>query len=150
MIRSLFFTLLIALTSMVVMADPAPAVVERFYKTMEVMPAAPNESRAMDYRTELMNCFKGRESSGIWVPNDFDMWGYENEKMLTANAYSTRFYQLAYKQKIIRMTDYKIQKSHPISEVELKNFKNQSSGLIQTVVKKCYQTVKLQKPFPIH
>ena len=147
MIRSIIFTILMVMTSIVMMADPAPAVVERFYKTMEDMSAAPNESRAMDYRTELMNCFKGRESSGIWVPNDFDLWGYENEKMLTANAYSTRFYQLAYKQKKIRMTNYTIQKSHPISEVELRNFKNKSNGLIQTVVKKILSDGSTTKAF---
>lgn len=139
---------LVAIASLFAMAIPHPAVVEKFYETMKDMCNASDESKAVAYRNDLMNCFLGRELSGIWVPNDFDIWGFENEKMISANAYSARFYQLAYKQKKIWISDYDIQKSQLISEVELKEFKNKSSSeLIQTIVKKKLSDGKTTKAF---
>lgn len=139
--------LFVAMASLFAMAVPHPAVVEKFYETMKDMCNASDESKAVAYRNDLMNCFLGRELSGIWVPNDFDIWGFKNEKMISANTYSTRFYQLAYKQKKIWISDCDIQKSQPISEAELKEFKNKSSELIQTIVKKRLSDGKMTKAF---
>ena len=145
---SLITFLLVTLTSLVINADPTPAVVDKFYSSMEAMSDAPNDIKAKSYLTEIMNCFKGREHSGIPVPNDFKLWGFEDEQHVTANIYSRRFYELAYKQKKVKMKTPSILNSQYVNEAELANFKNKKSNqYIQTIAKKTLTDGKVSKTY---
>lgn len=142
--------LFVTFTSLDVLADQPPAVVEKYYNTMASMSEAQNDIEAVAYRKDLMYCFKGKEKGSIWVPNDFINWGYENElKKIPANTYFTRFYELCFKQKKLRMQkDYKILSSRNISEAELKELKNKNSNqYVQTVVLKTLSDGKITKTY---
>lgn len=125
---------------------PVPTVVEQFYGTMKRMSEVHNDSYAYDFREKIKDCFRGKENSGIPVPNDFLYWGYAGENA-PSNQYANRFYELAYQKKIIRLENYSITSSEPISEVDLKRFRDQSNGLTQTVVTKTFTDGKTRKTF---
>ncbi|MDO4158909.1 MAG: hypothetical protein Q4D41_00455, partial [Prevotellaceae bacterium] len=129
------------------LTSPVPAVVEQFYGSMKRMSEVYNESYAFDFRERIKDCFRGREKSGIPIPNDFLYWGYAGEKETPSNTYANRFYELACQKKIIRLEKYSITSNIPVSEVDLKKYRNQSSGLTQTVVKKIFTDGKTRKTF---
>lgn len=123
-----------------------PAVVEQFYGTMKQMSALYNDSYAYDYREKIKECFRGKDQSGIPVPNDFLYWGFASEKT-TSNQYANRFYELACQKKTLRLETYSVSLSEPVSEVDLKRYRNKSTGLIQTVVTKTFTDGKNRKTF---
>lgn len=123
-----------------------PAVIEQLYGKMKKMSDAHDDSCAYDIREEIKDCFRGKEDSGIPVPNDFLFWGYGGEKT-PSNQYANRFYELAYQKKTLRLENYSIASSKPVSEVDLRRYRNQSNGLTQTVVKKIFTDGKVRKTF---
>lgn len=128
------------------LTNPVPAVVEQFYGTMKHMSEIDIDSSAYDSYEKIKKCFRGKENSGIPVPNDFLCWGYDGEKA-TSNVYAKRFYELVYQKKTIWLENYDIASSEPVSEVDLKRFRNQSEGLTQTVVTKTLTDGKIRKTF---
>ena len=139
--------MLLLYTLMVHAVSPStPAVVKTFYNSMIGLSCATNDSEAYDYRESIMKCFRGKENSGIPIPNDFYNWGYNKETKIPSNQYALRFEELSYKQKQLHL-EYSEGISLYISEVDLKQYKNQSSGLIQTVIKKTLSDGKISKTF---
>ena len=130
-------------------ADPAPPnIVIQFYDTMVRLSNATSDADAFDCRERLKDCFRGKEASGIPVPNDFYDWGYVTDGKTTANQYANTFYDLFYQRHKLKMLGkYKVIKSSYVSEVDLKRYRNQSSGLIQTVVTKTFTDGKMNKTF---
>lgn len=125
---------------------PVPTVIEQFYGTMKRMSEVYNDSYAYDFREKIKDCFLGKEDSGIPVPNDFLYWGYAGETA-PSNQYANRFYELAYQKKILRLENYSVESNNPVSEVDLKRYRNQSSELTQTVVIKTFTDGKTRKTF---
>lgn len=129
------------------LAVPVPTVIEQFYGTMKQMSEAYNDSYAYDLRAKIKDCFlANEENSGMSVPNDFLYWGYAGETV-NSNVYAARFCELAYQKKILRLESYSIVSNKSVSEVDLKRYRNQSSGLIQTVVTKTFTDGKTRKTF---
>ena len=115
-----------------------PMVVEQLYSTLKKLSNTSNEIYAFDYREQIKDCFRGKEDSGIPVPNDFYEWGYKAHKSLPANQYANMFYELAYQKKSLKVEKYTIGSSKYVSEVELGKYLNQNKVYIQTIVKKTF------------
>jgi tetratricopeptide (TPR) repeat protein len=129
-------------------AVSTPEVVTTFYQTLHKLSQATSDSQATYCQDVIQDCFLGRhEVSGINVPNDFYSWGYKAEKHIPSNVYSFRAYTLFYKDKKLKMSEYSIENSEYISEVDLEKYKNKSKDLIQTVVKKTFTDGKISKTF---
>ena len=145
MIKTILSILLLSIPILVhALTGSIPTVIEQFYGTMKQMSEVYNDSYAYDFREKIKDCFRGKEDSGIPVPNDFLYWGYAGENT-PSNQYANRFYELAYQKKILRLESYSIASSKPVSEVDLKRYRNQASGLIQTVVTKTLTDGKTMK-----
>ena len=129
------------------LAPATPAVVERFYAIMDKMWKAGSDVDAFDYREHLKDCFRGKRDSGIPVPNDFYSWRYTADTETTANQYANMYYELAYRKKAIRMEKYAIGSSQYVSEVDLRQYRSQSNGLIQTVVDKTFTDGRITRTF---
>lgn len=132
---------------MLAISPSTPAVVELFYGTMKKITGADSDANAYDYREQLKDCFRGKKDSGIPVPNDFFEWGYKTDSKITANQYANMFYELSYQKKALRIEKYTIGKSHYVNEADLKQYRNQSSGLIQTVITKTFTNGRITRTF---
>lgn len=141
--RFVFIILIVAFTTLNIKADTIPNIVVKFYDTMKNMSEVTNDSQAVEYRKEMMNCFKGIEFGGTWLPNDFKYWSNIKEPLLPSNSYTVQFYKLAYKEKRVNLTDFVIRKSQYISE----DGNNEVTKYIQTIVEKTLSDGKLTKTF---
>lgn len=147
MIKTILVILLLSIPILVhALTSSIPTVIEQFYGTMKQMSEVYSDSYAYDFREKIKDCFRGKEDSGIPVPNDFLYWGYAGENT-PSNQYANRFYELAYQKKVLRLESYSIASSKPVSEVDLKQYRNQASELIQTVVTKTLTDGKTMKTF---
>lgn len=130
---------ILSLISVEASAVSTPEVVTTFYQTLQKLSQATNDRQATDCQDIIQDCFLGRsEVSGINVPNDFSTWGFKEEKHIPANVYSRRAYILFYEEHKVKMTDYTIEESEYISEVDLSKYKNKSKDLIRTIVRKTF------------
>ncbi len=122
---------------------PTPSVVVTFYQTMKDMSDATSDSQSFYYRNLIEGCFRGKENSGIPVPNDFYDWGYSGYSV-PANAYASRVEALFYKEKKVKLEKYSVRESCYIYEVDLKPY---PSGLVQTIVHKTLSDGNVTAPF---
>ena len=141
--RFVFIIFIVAFTTLSIKADTVPNVVVKFYDTMKHMSEVTNDSQAVDYRNEMMNCFMGKDQGGIFVPNDFKYWSDKKEPFLSSYSYATRFYKLSYEDKRVDLRDFVIRKTQYISEDE----NNEITKYIQRIVDKTLSDGKLTITF---
>ena len=136
MCRKFIILIFFIISSLGIMAEEVPSVIGKLYQTMQKMSEASDDIQAFEYRSMLLDCFKGYSEGGILSPNDFNEWGYDNELVINSNVYIHRFYELAYKKKVIRLTKYVIQNYQPILNETLRVSNNELDEITQTVVKR--------------
>ncbi len=117
-------------------APSTPSVVETYYRSVQAMSDAQNESDAYNYRTTMQNCFIGTDNRGINVPNDFYNWGYNDVRRIPSNTYAIRLQDLCYNTREVRLKQYNIVGNSYVSEVDLRE--SRTRDYIQTIVSKTF------------
>lgn len=137
-VQSLYMTKCLAVST--------PEVVTKFYDAIRGLSQASNDSEAARYTSAIKDCFLGKDDGGIPVPNDFYSWE-ARETNITSNVYSFRARDMFYTKKKLKVPEYHIESSKYISEVELEKYKNATSDLIQTIVRKTFSDGEISKTF---
>lgn len=154
MIKRIPLTILACLLIVLLMTSmtnniPTPAVVTRLYNTIATISKANSAAQARDYKDIIIHCFHGIEDgkSGIPVPNDFLSWSNDTTKILTAKNYANAIEKLCYEQKIIRLSNFSIGKSHYLTEPEIRKRKYKPGIYIETIVTKTFTDNRISQTY---
>lgn len=147
MIKKTFLSIIfLVVASNIRCANPSiPSVVYSFYNSMKELSTETSASRAYDLQVKMQHCFlygkpdeHHNTSSGISIPNDFYILGYNSNKTINSTLYTQIFKNKAFTDGERLKVEVNIRKSTYAKEVDLKKYMSENTPYIQTYVTKTF------------